>query len=218
MNKKVFITGGTGFIGSRAIPELIKNGYELNALIRKGSEDKLPGNCNIITGNALDNITYEKSVFGCDTFIHLIGVHHPGPGKKDAFKKIDLVSIEQAVPAALNAGVKHFIYLSVAHPAPVMKDFIEVRTKGEELILQSGMKASFIRPWYVLGPGHYWAYVLIPFYELFKILPSTRETAIRLGLVKIDQMIKCITYAVRNLPESVRIYDVKDISAVNNLF
>lgn len=211
MNKKIFITGGTGYIGSRLIPEILNEGFEVNALVRKGSESKLPENCSIIYGNALDKNSYKENVKGCDTFIHLIGVHHPGPGKKEEFKKIDLVSIEQAVPAAVDAGVKHFIYLSVAHPAPAMKDFIDVRMKGEELIRGSGMNASFVRPWYVLGPGHYWPYAIIPLYKLFEIIPFTSETALRLGLVKIGQILKCIAFAVKNVPEGVRVYDVKDI-------
>lgn len=215
MNNKIFITGGTGYIGSRVIPELIKNGFEVNALVRKGSEKKLAGGCNIIFGNALDKNSYKDKVIGCDTFIHLIGVHHPGPGKKDEFKKIDLVSIEQAVPAAVDAGIKHFIYLSVAHPAPIMKDFIEVRMKGEDLIRQSGMNASFIRPWYVLGPGHYWPYVLIPFYKLFEIIPSTKESAHRLGLVKIGQMVNCITFAALNPPNGIKVYDTSAIRTFN---
>jgi len=211
MNNKIFITGGTGYIGSRVIPELIKKGYEVNALVRNKSKNSLPDQCKIIFGNALDKTTYEKNVIGCDTFIHLIGVHHPGPGKKEQFKQIDLVSIEQAVPAALSAGVRHFIYLSVAHPAPAMKEFIEVRMRGEQLISKSGMNATLIRPWYVLGPGHYWPYFIIPFYKLFEIIPSTKETALRLGLVKINQMINCITFAVKNPPKGIRIYSVKEI-------
>ncbi|HMS66372.1 MAG TPA: NAD(P)H-binding protein [Ignavibacteria bacterium] len=215
MNNKIFITGGTGYIGNRLIPELIKNNFEVIALVRKGSESKLPEGCNVVFGNALDNSTYENYVSGCDTFIHLIGVAHPGPGKKQQFNSIDLVSIQQAVPAANNAGIKHFIYLSVAHPAPVMKEFIEMRIKGEELIRESGMNASFIRPWYVLGPGHYWPYLLIPFYKLFEFIPAAKTTALRLGLVKIDQIINCITYAVQNPPEGIYIYDVEKIKSFN---
>ncbi|MDZ4712470.1 MAG: NAD(P)H-binding protein [bacterium] len=211
MNNKVFITGSTGYIGSRVIPVLLENNFEINALIRKGSESKLPEGCNVIYGNALDGSSYEDHVKGCDTFIQLIGVHHPGPGKKNDFLDIDLFSIEQAVPAAVKAGVNYFIYLSVAHPAPAMKEYIDVRRKGEELIIRSGLNASFIRPWYVLGPGHYWPYAFIPFYKLFELIPSTRETALRLGLVKIGQMVRCITYAAENQPDFMRAYDVKDI-------
>lgn len=193
----------------------MKNGFEVNALVRQGSEKKLPYGCNIILGDVLNVKSYEENVKGCDTFIHLIGVHHPGPGKKDEFKKIDLVSIEQAVPAAVEAGVEHFIYLSVAHPAPIMKDFIEVRMKGEALIAESGMNATFIRPWYVLGPGHYWPYLLIPFYKLFEIIPATKESAHRLGLVKIGQIVDCITFAALNPPKGIKIYDTSEIRTFN---
>ena len=73
------------------------------------------------------------------------------------------------------------------------------------------MNASFIRPWYVIGPGHYWPYPFIPFYKLFEIIPKTKEAALRLGLVKIGQMINCITFVVKNPTEKIKIYDVKDI-------
>jgi len=211
LNNKVLITGGTGYIGSRLIPELIKNNFDVTALVRKGSESKLPSSCKIVFGDALDNTTYEKYINGCDTFIHLIGVAHPGPFKKDKFNSIDLVSIQQAVPAAIKAGIKHFVYLSIAHSAPLMNDFINVRLKGEELLRKSGINSSFIRPWYVLGPEHYWPYLFLPFYKLFELIPATKEAALRLGLVKIDQIINCITSSVQNPSEGIKIYDVRDI-------
>ena len=211
INNKIFITGGTGYIGSRLIPALIQNDFEIFALIRKGSENKLPAGCNIVFGDSLNSSSYENNIPPCETFIHLVGVAHPGPGKKEQFRSIDLVSIQQAVSAALKAGVRHFIYLSVAHPAPVMKDFIEVRMKGEELIRQSGLNATFIRPWYVLGPGHYWPYVFVPFYKLFEMIHSTRESTKRLGLVKLDQMVNCVSYSVKNPANGIKIYNVNDI-------
>ena len=61
-----------------------------------------------------------------------------------------------------SAGVQHFVYISVAHPAPMMKAYIEVRSQCEAMIRQSGMNATILRPWYVLGPGHRWPYLLLP--------------------------------------------------------
>jgi len=83
LNNKVFITGGTGYIGSRLIPELIKNNFEVTSLVREGSESKLPKGCKIVFGNALNKTTYENQIAPCEIFIHLIGVAHPGPGRKD---------------------------------------------------------------------------------------------------------------------------------------
>lgn len=214
-NKNVFITGGTGYIGSKLIPLLLKSGYYVKALVRENSNSVYPSDCTVITGDALNKDTYADKIDGCDTFIHLVGVSHPGPGKKNKFREIDLVSIEQAVQAALKNGVKHFIYLSVAHPAPVMKEFIEVRLKGEELLIRSGLKCSYIRPWYVLGPGHYWPYLIMPMYKILEFIPITRESALRLGLVKINQILNCLLNAVKNPPDKTAVYNVPDILKFN---
>lgn len=214
MNRNIFITGGTGYIGSALIPQLIRNKFIVTALARKGSEQNLPAGCKAVKGNALERTTYEDKIIDCDTFIHLIGVHHPGPGKKDEFRKVDLVSIEQAVTAALNAKVKHFIYLSVAHPAPFnfMKEFIDVRIQGEKLLSdQREMKTTIIRPWYVLGPGHYWPYILLPLYKISGLFSFSKDTSLRLYPVKIDQLVRSIIYSVQNPPESISVCSTEDI-------
>ena len=54
------------------------------------------------------------------------------------------------------------------------------------------MRATVLRPWYVLGPGHRWPYMLVPFYWLMERVPSKRETAQRLGLVTHAQMIAAL--------------------------
>ena len=86
------------------------------------------------------------------------------------FASVDLASGASAVDAAKDAGVQHFVYVSVAHPAPVMKAYIEVRSQCEALIHRSGMNATILRPWYVLGPGHRWPYLLLPVYKLMEIV------------------------------------------------
>ncbi len=147
MNRSVFITGGTGYIGRRLIPLLSKREHQVKALVRRGSEPKLPRDVPSVIGDALQIDSYTKQVLGTDTFIHLIGVPHPSPAKAKQFRDIDLVSTEVAVKAACDAGIRHFVYLSVAQPAPVMRVFIEVRRQGEELIRASGIPATFVRPW-----------------------------------------------------------------------
>src|SRR5947209_16994012 len=124
----LFLTGGTGYIGSRLIPLLRKRGHQIKALVRDGSERKLPAGATRVVGDALKTDSYVEHVRGSDTFVHLIGVPHPSPAKAKQFREIDLVSIQIAIKAARESGIRHFIYLSVAHPAPMMKDFIEVRT------------------------------------------------------------------------------------------
>lgn len=214
MGRSIFITGGTGYMGSRLISLLLKRGHTVNALVRKGSEMKLPPGALGVVGNALQMGSYTEHVRGSDTFVHLIGVPHPSPAKAAQFRDIDLVSIQVAINSAQKAGVRHFVYLSVAHPAPVMKAFIDVRMKGEEMIRGLGIPATFLRPWYVLGPGHWWPCLFVPVYWIAERLPSTRTSAQRLGLVTIQQMVNALVWAIGNPPGQIQVIDVPRIRKI----
>ena len=207
----VFVTGGTGYVGRPLITQLLARGHEVHALVRPGSEGKLPAGCQAITGDALDGRSCAAKIAPADTFVQLVGVSHPNPSKAAEFRNVDLASGRSAVEAAKDAGVRHFIYVSVAHPAPVMKAYIEVRSQCEAMIGQSGMNATILRPWYVLGPGHRWPYFLLPIYKLMERLPSTREGARRLGLVTLEQMVRALVQAVETPVQGVQIVEVPEI-------
>jgi uncharacterized protein YbjT (DUF2867 family) len=211
--RSVFITGGTGYVGQRLIPRLIERGHEVKALVRPGSECKLPSGSQRIVGNALDAGSFAARISPADTFIQLVGVAHPSPSKAAQFKAIDLVSGRASVSAAAGAGVSHFVYVSVAQPAPVMKEYQAVRCEVETMIGDSGIAATILRPWYVLGPGHRWPHALIPAYWLFERISATRETASRLGLVTLDEMVNALIAAAEAGPTGVRIMDVPAIRA-----
>jgi len=209
--RRVFVTGGTGYVGRPLITQLLERGHEIRALVRPGSERKLPAGCLAISGDALEGKSYASKITPAGTFVQLVGVAHPSPSKAAEFRTVDLASARSAVEAARDAGVQHFVYVSVAHPAPVMKAYIEVRSQCEAMIRQSGMSATILRPWYVLGPGHRWPYLLLPIYKLMELLPPTREGATRLGLVTLEQMVQALVYAVETPAQGVRIVEVPQI-------
>lgn len=214
MRRNIFISGGTGYVGRHLIPRLLERGHTVRALVREGSEGKLPEGCRVLVGNALEKDSFAHLISPSDTLVHLVGVPRPSPAKAKEFRAIDLVSIRASVPAAVEAQVEHFVYVSVAQPAPIMRAYIEVRAEGERLIRESGLRSTILRPWYMLGPGHYWPYMLVPMYWLLERLPSTSETAKRLGLLTIEQMVRALVTAIENPPSDVKIVDVEEIKSL----
>jgi uncharacterized protein YbjT (DUF2867 family) len=210
-SRRVFITGGTGYIGTALIPILLERGHRVRVLVRTGSKAKLPAECEVVSGNALEANTYRQLIRPADTFIHLVGVPHPSPAKAAEFRAIDLVSAREAISACAELGMRHFIYLSVAHPAPMMKDYIAVRAECEQMLHDRHLNATILRPWYVLGPGHRWPYALLPFYKVYEWLPFTRAGALRLGLVTLDQLILALVEAVESPVQGTRVVDVPEI-------
>ena len=213
--RRIFITGGTGYLGRALVPLLLGRGHEVRALVRGGSESKLPRGCEAVAGDPLEESSFAERVAPSDTFVQLVGVPRPSPAKARQFREIDLVSGRASVAAARAAGVRHFVYVSVAQPAPVMKAYQEVRAEVEQLLRESGMPSTVLRPWYVLGPGHRWPYLLKPFYYVCERLPSTRETALRLGFVTHTQMTGALLRAVEHPAEEFRVLTVPDIRAAS---
>lgn len=207
----VFVTGANGYLGRRLVPALLERGHRVTALVRPGRESLLPGGCRVLTGDALRAESFQNGLGDADTLVHLVGVAHPSPAKATAFRQVDLASLQAAVAAACRAEVRHFVYLSVAQPAPLMHAYLAARAEGEALLRASGIPSTILRPWYVLGPGHRWPLALLPFYWLAERLPASRETAQRLGLVTIDQMLSALVESVENSPAECRLLDVPAI-------
>lgn len=207
----VFVTGATGYLGRPLVERLVDRGHRVVALARPESASRLPAGCEPCLGDALDAASYAARVARADTLVHLVGVAHPSPAKAEAFLRIDLASTVAAIAAAQQAGVRHFVYLSVAQPAPAMRAYVAARAEGERRIRESGLAATFLRPWYVLGPGHRWPVLLLPLYALAAALPGSRDTARRLGLVTRPQMLAALVDAVERPAEVARVVEVPEI-------
>jgi len=196
----ILITGGTGYIGRNLIPPLIARGHRVRVLARKESVTRVPAGATAVIGDALVDESVASSLRTGDTLIHLVGTPHPTPSKADQFEKVDLISIRASVNAARRVGIEHLVYVSVAHPAPIMQAYLWVRTLGETMIREAGITATILRPWYVLGPGRQWPKLILPLYKLAESFPGTRSTAERLGLVTIEQFMTAMISAAENPP------------------
>ena len=211
--RDVFVTGATGYIGRRLVKALVARSHRVRALVRPESAARAPAGVTTVVGNALDSTTFAAAVTPMDTIVHLVGTPHPSPSKAAEFQRVDLVSARASVTAARLARAPHFVYVSVAHPAPVMHAYIEARSAGERAIAEAGLTATILRPWYVLGPGHRWPVLLVPLYAIARMIPSRRESAERLGLVTLQEMVDTLVHAVEDppAPGQIRIVDVPGI-------
>jgi len=200
-------------MGRHLVPVLLAHGYRVRVLVRAASIARVPEGAVPVVGDALDGASFARALRAGETLVHLVGTPHPSPAKAVQFRSVDLPSIRASVAAATQARVAHLVYVSVAHPAPVMKAYIAVRSEGDAAIARAGLTATVLRPWYVVGPGHRWPLLLLPIYMCMEALPVTRESAARLGLVTIRQMIRALAHAVGDPPPpgTTRVLDVAAI-------
>jgi len=193
----------------------MERGHDVLAIVRPGSAQRATRNARVAEVDVFNVDALALAVQGSDTVVHLIGTPHPNPSKALEFQRVDLGSVRVCVPACVRANITHFVYVSVAQPAPVMQTYIDARAAAERVIADAKLTATVIRPWYVLGPGHRWPVVLVPFYACATLVPSFRDTARRLGLVTLRQMVNALVRAVEQPPSSgaTRVLGVPEIKA-----
>ena len=73
----VFVTGGTGYVGSRLIATLLTRGHRVRALARQTSLGRVPEGATPVVGDALDAESVAAALRSGDTVVHLVGTPHP---------------------------------------------------------------------------------------------------------------------------------------------
>jgi uncharacterized protein YbjT (DUF2867 family) len=209
--RRVFMTGATGYLGRPLTEALLTRGHRVQALVRAASVARLAPRVEPVLGDALDPSPWARAVRAGDVVVQLVGVAHPSPRKAPEFERLDRGSAEATAQVARSAGASRLVYVSVAQPAPIMQAYIAARAAGEAAVRATGLPATILRPWYVLGPGHRWPLLLWPFYGMASLLPRSRATARRLGLVTRAQMLAALIQAIESTEPGVEIVEVPEI-------
>ena len=207
------ITGATGYLGRPLCALALGRGHNVKAFVRPGSEARVAPGAQVIAGDPFSSDELTRACSPGETLVHLIGTPRPNPAKAQQFVDVDLASTRAAAAAAIRSGIQHIVYVSVAHPAPVMQAYIAARIRAEDAIRATGIPATMLRPWYVLGEAHRWPYALVPIYKFLEVVPATRDLALRLGLVTHKQMITALMRAIEDGPAGAGVIDVPAIRA-----
>ena len=117
MSTKIFITGGTGFLGSYLIKELIEKNYDVRAIRRNG---KLPSyiskeifdKVEWVDGDILDVISLEEAMEGMDSVIHAAAIVSFGKKDREPMYQVNVEGTANVVNIALEKNIKRLVHIS----------------------------------------------------------------------------------------------------------
>jgi nucleoside-diphosphate-sugar epimerase len=111
---RVFVTGATGFIGTKLVQELVRQGCSVRALTRETSKtDGLGGeHVELVQGNILDPDSLRRGMEGCEQVYHLAAYAKNWAREKEVFFQQNVTGTRQVLAAAKACGVKRLVLTS----------------------------------------------------------------------------------------------------------
>ena len=175
---KVFVTGGTGFIGGIVVRQLRERGDEVVCLVRNPEKGKTVAalGCELVAGDLGSAEALRKGMEGCDAVVHAAAMYEVGIPKKQhpAMWEANVAGTEQVMKAALEAKVPRIVYVSTVgifgntnkeivdesyeNPEQGYTSYYE-ETKLEahklvkRMIAEQDLPAVIVQPGGVYGPG-----------------------------------------------------------------
>lgn len=115
---RVMVTGGTGFVGSHTVAELVKQGHKVKLLVR--SPDRVAPaldplgikNVEVIKGNVLDKASIEQAAEGCDATIHCGSVYSLDPRAARTIRQTNVAGTQAVIEIASRLGHDPIIHVS----------------------------------------------------------------------------------------------------------
>ena len=190
----VLITGTTGFVGRALLRQLLREGRELCCLIRPSGRDPcLPsGKIHVATSTLHDLSSLRVAMQGVDTVIHLVGAWRDRGA--DSAEWVNRQGTANVVEAALEAGVRRFVYLSHIH-ADRNSAYALLRSKGaaEEIIRSSGLRYTILRSSLIFGPDDHFTTVLAMLLKVIPVVfPLVGEGKTRFQPIHVDDAARCL--------------------------
>ena len=202
---KVFVTGGTGFVGREILAQLLQSGHTVRALVREGSADKLAdqGKVEVHTGDITDSASLVGALEGCDAVIHLVGIIRAFPGRGITFKKMHVTATENILEACDEQGVHRYLHMSSNGTRENGSTaYHRSKWQAEELVRDSGLDWTIFRPSLIFGRGSEFVKLLTELIRRVPVVPVLGDGQYRMQPVSVTQVAESFVKAL-GMPESV---------------
>ena len=192
---KMFIAGGTGFVGGHVIRELLGRGHQVRLLVRRHGA-AFEG-CEQVVGDVTRPESFEHGVDGCDAVVNLVGIIRELPLKDVTFERLHVQATDNLLAAAKRAGIRRYVQMSAMGTRPnAVSRYHRTKFRAEELVRNSGLEWTILRPSLIFGQKDAFISMLARQLRLAPAMPVIGSGAYRLQPIYVDDVARCFALAL----------------------
>jgi len=205
------VTGATGYIGGRLVPELLAAGHRVRCLARspgKLRDHPWSGQAEVVKGDVTDAGSVAEAMRGIDVAYYL--VHALGTG--DSFEETDRRAARIFGEAARAAGVRRIVYLGGLTPSRVpereLSPHLRSRAEVGRILLDSGVPTTVLRAAVVIGSGSASFEMLRYLTERLPVMVTPSWVRTRLQPVAVRDVLRYLVGSAGMPPDVSRTFDI----------
>lgn len=202
---KVFVTGGTGFVGREVVGQLLMAGHQVTCLAREGSERKLEqhNNLRFHHGDAVDPASLAGGLDDCEAIIHLVGIIREFPGRGITFDRLHTEATANMIGAAKNAGIHRFLHMSANGTRKgAVSPYHQTKWAAEQALRGSELDWTIFRPSLIYGPGDQFVNMLVELIRKLPLVPVLGNGRYRMSPVAVEDVAAGFVRAL-DTPQSI---------------
>lgn len=152
---KVFVTGGTGFVGREVLWRLHEAGHNARLLVRPPLSDRTRQlayrhGAELVMGTLEDGEALVGGMTGCDAVIHLVGIIHELGDS--TFARVHVGGTEAILAAADQAGVRRLVHMSaLGTRVDARARYHQTKWQAEERVRAGNLDWTILRPSVIYG-------------------------------------------------------------------
>ena len=153
MAKRVFVTGGRGFVGRAVVEELLGRGVDVTALVNRGGLGELAMRVREVRGDLFTPDALAAGMGDADAVVHLVGIIMEKPSAGVTFRHVHVGGTRAVLEAAQLAGVRRYVHMSALGTRPDARStYHQTKHAAEERVRASGLDWTILRPSMIHGP------------------------------------------------------------------
>jgi NADH dehydrogenase len=214
---RVFLAGGTGFVGGHLRQALLAAGHSIRLLVH-GRPDGTEDGVEPVRGDVTRLESYQEAMAGCHAAINLVGIIREFPGRGVTFERLHVQASRSMVLGAAKAGIPRYLHMSALGSRPdAVSEYHRSKWRAEEVVRQSGLRYTIFRPSIIFGPKDDFINRLAGYVRSYPVIPVFGDGSYRLQPIAADDVAHCFVAALEREDLAGRAFELCGADAVSYL-
>jgi len=200
---KIFLSGGSGFVGRHLVGELLRRGHEIRMLVHRLGPASPAAGLELVEGDVVSQECVADAAAGCDAVINLVGIIREFPGRGITFERLHVQAAAHMLEAARRAGIRRYLQMSALGTRPgAVSRYHQTKFRAEELVRSSGLDCTIFRPSLIYGPGDSFITMLAGQLKVTPVIPVIGRGDYRLQPIHVADVARCFVMSL-DMPETI---------------